>query len=571
MQNGGAVVNLTKRRIVIAGAVACGAKAAARARRCDPQAEIVLVERGELLSYAGCGFPYYVGGSVENFDNLRTTSFGLVRDADYFHDVKDIDVRLQTEILDVDRGGKTVFVRNLATGKQDQIPYDKLVLATGAVPVRPQIEGIELDNVFTLHCPSDAIRIRQAIEQGNVEHATIIGAGLIGLELTESLFNQAVDATVVDIADQVLPSMLDPEIAHLLKNELVRDGLEFLLAERVQRIVGDTTVRKVVTNSREIKTDMVVLAVGVRPNVDLAARANLQIGETGAISVNEFMETSDPNIYAGGDCVECRDLITGRRTYMPLGSIANRHGRVIGSNAAGGHETFPGIVGTMVFKSLNLNVAKTGLTDAQARSLGYETVSSITPCMDHVHFYPGNKRFILKLVANRSDKRLLGAQLIGPGDVSKRVDILATALRFGATLSDVANLDLAYSPPFSHALDGVVHAANNTRNRIEGAIPVLSPESLKERLAKSNGLVLLDVREPAEVEKAAIPDKRALHIPLSRLRARLSDLSKDIDTICVCQQGMRGYEAATILYGAGFTRVAYLDGGLRIWPCIADE
>ncbi len=561
----------SKKRIVIIGGVACGPKAAARARRRDPDADITIIERGSILSYAGCGLPYYVGGSVPKIDGLCSTMYGVVRDGSYFHNVKDLKVLSNTEAVSINREKKTVNLRNLKYDQSDELPYDKLILAVGSKPFVPSIEGIDLDNVFTLHYPADAKVIRERIDSGEVDHAVIIGAGLIGLEMSESLFNHAVDAVILEKEDHILPYCLDIEMAGLLKQAIERDGIEICVSQPAVRIEGKGKVNKVVTTDREIETDMVILAAGVKPNVELACSAGLAIGETGAISVNEYLQTSDPGIYAGGDCVECLDRVTGKKVYAPLGSTANRHGRIIGNNVTGGHENFPGIVKTTVLKALNVNIARTGLTEMEALDLGYEPVTSITPSMDHVHFYPNNKRFIIKMIARKDNKQLLGAQIIGPGDVAKRIDILATALRFGAALDDVANLDLGYSPPFSHAMDGVIHASNNARNRLQKETAALTPVEAQEKMKQENGLILLDVREPAEVEKTPIQDSRVKTIPLSSLRSDLGELDKDAEIICICQVGVRGYEAYTILEGHGFPRVSFLDGGLQMWPYVSSE
>lgn len=556
------------RQIIIVGGVACGPKAAARARRCDPSAEITIIERGEYLSYAGCGLPYFVGGTVKIMDGLRTVPFGLVRDEAFFENVKGIHARTRTLAESIDRDAKTLAVRNLNSGETETLAYDKLVLATGGSPTKPPIDGLDLDGVFTLHTPPDALQLKEWIESREPERAVIVGAGLIGLEVVESLFNQAVDVTVLEMAEQVLPSVLDRDMAFLLQKDLARDGVEIATSQRVLRLEGEGSVKKVITSEREIEADMVIVATGIRPNVELAKNAGLDIGETGAIAVNELMQTSDPDIFAGGDCVECHDIVSGQKLFAPLGSTANRHGRVIGDNVTAGRDVFPGIVGTMVFKSMNMNIAKTGLTETRARELGYDAVTSITPCQNRVHFFPGNQDFLLKLVAERESQRLLGGQLVGPGDVTKRVDILATALRFGATLPDVANLDLGYSPPFSMAMDGVIHAANTTRNQIDGAIRVVNPDALRERLAQEEPLVLLDVREAGEVAKMPVGDERITHIPLSELRSRTGELPKDTEIVCLCAKGTRAYEAGLTVLGAGFSNVAFLDGGIRIWSYV---
>ncbi len=560
----------SRKRIVIIGGVACGPKAAARARRRDPEAEIVLIEKGELLSYAGCGLPYYISGAVPELDGLLRTPYGVVRDEEFFRQVKDLDVRIRTEVVSIDRENKTVSLRQIGHDSTEQLSYDKLVLATGAKPVLPSIEGLGLDRVYCLHTPSDAKRIRESIDAGEVDHAVVIGAGLIGLEICESLFNHAVDVTVVEIKNQILPAMLDPEIAFLLEQEIQRGEIEFLTGQHVLRIEGEQHVSKVVTQEQEIETDMVIVAAGIQPNVELAQTAGLEIGETGAIFVNDYLQTSDPDIYAGGDCVECTDLVSGRKTYAPLGSTANRHGRIIGDNVTGGQDTFPGIVGTTILKVLNMNVGMTGLTEKQAMELGFEVLTSFIPSLDHAHFYPGGKDLLIKLVSESKGGRLLGAQIFGSGEVTKRIDVLATALRFQANVYDIANLDLGYSPPYSQAMEGVVHAANTIRNRLETRIPMSSPTQAHERIKENKGFVILDVREAQETEKKPIPNEHVVTIPLSELRARMHELPKDAEILCVCQVGTRGYEAGVTLKGEGFEKVAYLAGGFRVWPIVEE-
>ncbi|MEW6235058.1 MAG: FAD-dependent oxidoreductase [Candidatus Omnitrophota bacterium] len=559
------------RRIVIVGGVACGPKAAARARRRDPNAEIILLEKGRFLSYAACGLPYYIGGAVSGIDGLRSTPYGAVRDEVFFQKVKNIDARLGALALSIDRREKKVTARRLDSGTTEEIPYDKLVLATGAVPVIPLIEGINREGVYCLHHPDDALQIRQRIEAGGVERAVIIGAGLVGVELVESLFNHAVDAVVLEMADRVLPSFFDAEMAASIQDELTRDGIEILTSQTALRVEGKGRVEKVVTMDREIAADMVIVAAGVRPNVELARAAGLSLGVTGAIAVDERMRTSGEDIYAGGDCVECFHRVSGRQVYAPLGSTANRHGRVIGENIAGGDDAFPGVVGTVILKALNINAAKTGLTERQALDLGYDIITTITPCQDHVHFYPGNKAFLLKLIAERGTRRLLGAQIVGAGDAAKRIDILATALQFSATLEQAANLDLAYSPPFSHAMDGTIQAANHTRNRLDGLAQGLTPIEARRLLAEAEGLILLDVREAEEIDKQPVGDGRVKPIPQGQLRERSPELNKEATILCLCQQGLRSYEAAVWLKAAGFDKAFYLDGGLRLWPYVSRD
>jgi len=554
-------------KIVIIGGVACGPKTAARARRRDASAEITFIERGPYLSYAGCGLPYYIGGSIPELDGLRSTQYGVVRDEEFFGSVKGINARTRTLVESIDRQNKTVKTRDLETDKTEDISYDKLVLATGATPIKPPIEGLELDRVFMVHVPPDAQRLRELIEEGEIDKAVFIGGGRIALEVTESFFAQAVDSVIVEMEGSILPTALDPEVAASVASVLRKQGVEILLSEKVVRIEADDEGQacKVVTEAREIETDAVIVATGVRPNVDLAAAAGLEIGETGAIAVNERLQTSDPDIYAGGDCVECTSLVTGKKMYAPLGSTANRHGRVIGDNVTGGNAAFPGIVGTAVMKTMGVNVSNTGITERQARALGYDVVTCIVPWMDRAHYYPGGKALMVKMVADSKSDRLLGGQVVGPGDVTKRIDVLATALTSGATIEDVANLDLGYAPPYSTAIDSVAHAANVLKNKRDGLAKSITPMELRERMERDEDFVILDVREMNEVEKSKLEDKRVCAIPLSRLRSSSEEILKDREVVCFCQLGMRSYEACRTLEGLGFEDVKFLEGGLRFW------
>ncbi|UCD59079.1 MAG: FAD-dependent oxidoreductase [Candidatus Hydrogenedentota bacterium] len=562
-----------RRRIVIIGGVACGPKVAARARRRDLDAEITIIEKGSLLSYAGCGLPYYIGGSIPELDGLRKTQYGTVRDEEFFRNFKGVDARTHMVAESIDREPKKVRVRNLETGATEDFPYDKLVLATGASPVRPSIEGLELNRVFFVHVPDDAKRLRELVEGGEVDKAVFIGGGRIAVEVAESLFAHAVDAAIVEMEDSILPTLLDPEIAASVASALREQGIEIFLSEKVVRIEGNAEGQacRVVTETRGIPADMVIVATGVRPNVDLAAAAGLAIGETGAIAVNEYLQTSDPDIYAGGDCVECTSLVTGRKVYAPLGSTANRHGRVIGDNVTGGEATFPGIVGTSVMRTMGINVSGTGVTERQAKALGYAVITCIVPSMDRAHYYPGAKLVLVKMVADAKDGRLLGAQVVGPGDVTKRVDVLATALTSGATIDDVANLDLGYAPPYSTALDSVAHAANVLKNKRDGMARSVTPAELQQRISQGEEFVLLDVREMSEVEKSKMEDGRVCAIPMSQLRASGKEIPRGKELICLCHIGMRSYEACRALEGMGFADAKFLEGGLKFWFEVADS
>jgi len=554
-------------RLVIIGGVACGPKAAARARRRNPNVEIVIIERGGHVSYAGCGLPYYVGGTIGELEHLWGTQFGLARDVSYFDLVKGIDVRLHTEAIGIDRENKRVQLRNVETDERSELEYGQLVLATGGTPLRPPIEGLDLERVFSLHVPEDAARMRELIEADEVEQAVIVGGGSIGLEAAESLFAHAVDINVVEQKAHLLPALLDADMAALVADELRKNEVEIFTSENVVRIEGDAngTVQKVVTDKREIETDMVLVAAGVRPNVDLARQAGLQIGETGGIAVDENLRTSDRVFFAGGDCVECHDRITGEKICVPLGSTANKHGRVIGDNLAGGEERFPGIIGTAILKSLGLNIARTGLTFTKAKELGFDAIATQTPSLDRAHYYPGGKFIFVSLVADRNTQKLLGAQIVGAGVVSKRIDVVATALTFGATLKDISDLDLSYAPPFSTAVDSVAHAANHTRNQIDGVAKAIDSEELERMLASGAEFIVLDVRQPNEVALNKIDDPHVQCVPLTELRKHKFDISPDMEIVVLCQSGMRGYEGYRTLESMGFSRAKFLQGGIKAW------
>jgi len=556
-----------KRRILVIGGVACGPKAAARARRLDPEAEITIVEQGSSISYAGCGTPYYIEGLIPELSELWETPVGVPRDASFFRKVKDITVLTRTQARRINRDEKTVEVINLDTGEQRVLPYDKLVLATGGHPFIPPFEGTDLGYVFSLRSPQDASAIRDAVASGRIKKAVIVGGGLIGLEMSEALTLCGVQVTVVEMLPHVLPGLLDLEPAVFLTRHLKAKGVQVYTGEKVVRLEGEMgRVRKVFTEKRELETDMALIAVGVRPTVQLAKDAGLELGPRGGIAVNEYLQTSDPDIYAGGDCVECVHMVSGRKVYIPLGSTANKHGRIIGTNIVGGKETFPGILGTAVVKVFDYNVGRTGLTEHEARELGYDVVVSLAPAPDRAHYYPTSQPIFIKLIADAQTRKVLGAQVVGPGEAAKRVDVVATAITFGATVDDLAYIDLGYAPPYSSAMDNVHHAANIIRNKLDGIAKSISPIEVKAKMDRGEDFIFLDVRIPSEYEEMRIEDKRVRLIPLGMLRSRLNELPKDKEIIAFCKISLRGYEAQRILEGAGFTNVKFMDGGILAWP-----
>lgn len=553
-------------KIVVIGAVAAGLKAAAKARRNDPHAEITVVDKGTVISYGACGLPYFVSGDVDSLDQLRKTPAGALRDQQFFKNVKDIDVLTGTAATAIDRAAKKIRVRNLATGAEKDLPYDKLVLATGATPIKPTLPGIELAGIHQLWHPDDARAIRRALESGKVENAVIIGAGLVGLEMAEAFKLWEANVTIVEMKDQIFPAFLDSEVAGSVAKYARENGIQILTGETVQSFAGGSAVREVITDKRSIPADLVVLAIGVRPNVELARTAGLAIGPTGAVAVNEYLQTSDPDIYAGGDCVENTHMISGRKLFTPMGSTANKHGRIIGENLCGGKAKFRGVLGSVVVKLLEFNVGKTGLTEKEAAALGYEYVTAMVGGHDRPHYMPEAKLITVKLVADAKTRKLLGAQAFGEGEVAKRIDVVAATLTLGGTVDDLFDMDLGYAPPYSPPIDNVAVAANAVMNKLDGKLRGISPAEALGKLADGH-TVFLDVRSPEEWQKVRLAGGDLVkNIPLGQLRNRLGELGKEDEIVAFCKISLRGYEAALILDGEEFKNVRVLEGGLNAWP-----
>jgi NADPH-dependent 2,4-dienoyl-CoA reductase/sulfur reductase-like enzyme/rhodanese-related sulfurtransferase len=547
--------------IVIVGGGAAGLKAAARARRRDAEANITVVEAGKYVSMARCGLPYFVGGLIHEIDNLRETTYGVVRDEEYFRKLMDVEVLTLTRAIEIDRNRKIVKVSR--NGSEDELNYDYLVLSTGARPVRPPIDGLDGEGVFNLFDPEDAERIVDFWMENEPQKAVVIGAGLIGLESSEALVNLDIDVTVVELMDQIVPGLLDQEMARYVQEHLVEKGVKILTSTKVEKVIGDSE-KRVMAGGKEIPADIILVAAGVKPNVELARKAGLKIGDTGAISVNDRLQTSDPHIFAGGDCVENIHLLTGKKVYVPLGSTANKHGRVIGTNVTGGDDRFPGILGTTIFKIFDYTVGRTGLTEKQALDAGINAVSVLVPGPDRAHYYPGVSYIRFKLVVDAETRKIIGAQCAGSGAVDKRIDVIVTAVSAGMTIDTLSNLDLAYAPPYSTALDVVITAANTTRNKLEGLYESIKPDDLRRKIDAGEEVVLLDVRSEEEVRqrKLEIGTVKVVNIPILELRDRVNELPKDEMIVTVCQVGLRSYVAARILRGIGFKNVRALEGGV---------
>jgi NADPH-dependent 2,4-dienoyl-CoA reductase/sulfur reductase-like enzyme/rhodanese-related sulfurtransferase len=556
-------------RILVIGGSAAGPKTAAKARRSDEFAQITLIQREPELSMASCGFPYYVGGTFDDRNLLICTPAGVVRDPSFYSKAKRIDARVETEALSIDRSAKTVTVRHLPTGEVQTLPYDRLVIATGATPLRPEAPGGDLEGVQSLHSMADADRLRTVRDEKTVSHAVVVGGGLIGFEVCEALRLADIHTTVIEKTERILP-FLDVDLAKLVENHVRAGGPDIIVGNGVAEFLGENgkLVGVKLENGTELPCQLAVVAVGVRPNIELARLAGLETGSRGGIRVNEQMQTSDPDVYAVGDCIECTSLITGKPVTAPYGDLANLQGRVAGQNLIEpGSASFPGITHTGICRIFDYTVGFTGLSEQHARDVGIEDIETATISGLDIPVFMSGKLLISKIVGQRSTGRILGFQCIGPGDVSKRVAIMAMAIRGRLTVADMVNADLPYAPPYSLALDHTIVAAHVLENKLKGRMRGLSAREVKARVDRKADCFILDTRSPQEFEDMRLGIGETL-IPLGALRGRLNELpeDKDKEVILYCKISLRGYEAAAILQAHGWRNVKVMEGGLMAWP-----
>ena len=556
---------MSELKIVVIGGVACGPKAAAKAKRCNPDAQVTLIEKGEWISYGGCGLPYYLGATVKDLNDLMTTSWEAVRTPEFMKATKDIDTLLGWEATKINRAEKTVEVKEVKTGEVKVLPYDKLVIATGADNFKPPMEGINATGVFGMKTPKDAVDMQNYIKEQGVSDVVVIGAGLIGMECAEAFINWGLNTTVIEMQGSIFPQVLDAEMGAVFQNYLEGEDLNFMLNTAVEKILVDENdkVVGVQTNKGVVDAQMVLVAVGVRPCVQLAVDAGLEVDR--GIVINDHCQTSDPDIYAGGDCVVTTNLISGQRVYSPMGSTANRQGRVIGINITGGDATHEGVLQTAVCKMFDWSLGACGLSERVAKQLGYDTVTAIVPGPDITHFMPGKKLIMTRLVADRATGRILGVQIVGPGKVDKRIDTMAAAMTFGVTAKQLANIDLSYAPPLSSAMENLTNAANVLQNTIDGKAKSMRFEEFESKL-DSDDVVFVDLRTAHERSQKMIPAKNQLHIPIEELRERAHEVPKDKEVIVFCILSTRGFEGQLILNQAGYEDVKFVQGGIQFWP-----
>ena len=559
-------------KILVIGGVALGPKAAARCRRLMPDASITMIDENEFISYGGCGIPYFVSGEVQNVDALRQTNADEIRDPAFFKSSKNIDVLINTRALSIDRSKKCVLVENLKTGKKEELAYDKLVIATGASPRMPAVPGADLEGVHSLTRLEAASAIRHACETGKVNGAVIVGGGFIGLEAAVALADMwGVKVSIVEMLDQLLPGVLSPEMALIARNDCVQAGTEVYTSEKVIRIEGrDGKVCKVVTDKREIDAQLVIFAAGFIPNGRLGSDAGLEMAPFGAIVADEHMRTSDPDIYTGGDCAAIRNIITGKPGYLPLGSLANRQGRVIGTNLAGGNAKFPGYVGTWAVKLFKRSFCGVGLTAPKARDAGFDAIGVSIEQLDRAHFYPEKKLMGMEIVVDKTTRRVLGMQgTCEDGDAVKaRIDAVAGVLEYveNPVIEDISNLEVAYAPPFASAMDVVNAVGNVAENVIEGRmVPITAPEFMKLwKNRGENNYFFIDAR-PLKASKKIedeYPDWHA--IPLDEVKARLGEIPHDRPIALICNTGHRAAAAQLLLANNGYKNTVNSMGGMQM-------
>lgn len=542
------------RRVVIVGGVAGGASCAARLRRLDENAEIFVFERGNFVSFANCGLPYFIGGVITPRERL------LVATPDRFRDYFNVEIRVSHEVTHIDRENRTVEVRNCQTGAQFARPYDALVLSPGARPIVPEVPGVDLPGVFTLRLLEDAEQIDRWLEDRQVRRAVVVGAGYIGLEMVENLVRRNISVTLVEAAQQVLP-LFDPEMVVPVYDKLAANDVELILGSPLQSIEATGSRLTVAAGNKRIDCGTVILTVGVRPDVKLAQQAGLEIGKLGGIRVDDQMRTNDEHIWAVGDAVEVKDLVTGQETWVPLAGPASRQGRVAADVICGRPSRFPGALGTAIVSVFEVDLAKTGLSEKAAQRLGIRYQKSYTQSAHHATYYPGAKPITLKLLFDPETGRVLGAQAVGSDGVDKRIDVIAMAMAKNGTVFDLEQAELAYAPQFGSARDVINLAGFVAGNILRGDVAVAHWEEL-ERIPPEQAPVILDVRSPGE--HAAGTPPRAINIPLGEIRTRLHELPRDKEIWVHCGVGQRAYYAARILAQHGF-RVKNLSGGFAMY------
>jgi len=539
-------------RIVVIGAVAAGTSAAAKARRNNDNAEIVIYERDIDISYSGCGLPYYIGKEIEDIDELTP------RDPTFFKKKYNIDVFTGYEVLNINSDSKEVEVKNLNTNEVFKDSYDKLIIATGATPFIPQIEGIVNRNVFFLRNVQSARNIKKFIETERPKNAVIAGTGFIGFEMLENLMNDDINVTIVEMQNKITPN-LDEDMATFLENTLKKKNINIIKNTTITKIDDESVT---LNDNTVIKSDMVIMATGVRPNTELAREAGIEIGITKAIKVNNKMETSIPDIYACGDCVETFSTITGKPVYRPLGSTANKTGRIAGDNASGGKIEYRGNLSTGIFKLFDMTIANTGLSEKEALEEGYDIQICHNIKPDKPSYFHG-KEMVIKAIADKKTEKILGVQIVGYEGVDKRIDVFVTLITYGAKVDELFHLDLAYAPPFSTTKDPVHYTGMILDNALNNNRPIITSNELKELVKKGEKVQIIDARVSKQYDEAHVDN--AVNIPHKNVRSEIENLDKDAVVVTYCNKGVTGNAAQNIFINHGYKKVYNLSGGHKFY------
>ena len=533
--------------ILVIGGVAAGTKTAAKLKRENRDYNVTIITNGKDISYAGCGLPYYVGGVIENKESL------IVNTPENFEKLTQVKVITNTQALKINRDEKTVSTKNIITNEEKEFSYDKLVIATGASPIKPKLDGIDLEGIYYVRTPEDAINLRSVIEKEDIKRAVVVGGGFIGLEIAENLFENNIKTTVID-ANENIPPGFDKEVSSYIQEKLIDEGIMVLTDEKVTSIIGEKRVSKVKTDKRAIKADLVVMSVGIRPNSKIAKDCGLSLEKNKTISVNYDMQTDDEDIFAVGDCACVKNIITKENTWSPMGSSANKEGRCVARTIAGKESRFKGVLGTSIVKILDISAARTGLTEKDAINLGHNVESVIVPLDDKAHYYPDAGLLFIKLIADKNTEQILGAQVFGKGSVDKQIDTIATAIHFKAKVSDLQDLDLAYAPPFSTAISPVGHVANVLLNKIYEDVNIIKFEDFIEN---QDSYKVVDVNKSHTLEDA-------MYVDLTKIDEKIDGLEYDDKILLVCQRGKRAYLTYNIMKYYGYKNLSILEGGLSL-------
>lgn len=533
-------------KVLIVGGVAAGTKTAAKLKREDRNAEVVVITKDKDISYAGCGLPYYVGGLIESRDEL------IVNTPQKYAGLTGVEVKTGKEAVGLNADRKEITVRDTETGTEEICSYDKLVLAVGASPAVLPVPGTDKQGVFKMRTPDDAIQIRSYAEEHQVKKAVVIGAGFIGLEAAENLKAKGIQVTVIDFASQILPNILDEEMAAYAKKHLLKEGIRVITGTKTEEILGDSEVTGVKTSAGVLGCELLIMAAGIRPNTDFLTDSGIEMFR-GTIMVDHTMKTSLEDVYAAGDCVMVTNRITGKPQWSPMGSSANMQGRTLAQILSGKEKTYPGVLGTGVVKLPGLNIGRTGLTEEQAKEAGYDVITVLAPTDDKAHYYPDSSFFITKMIADKTTHKLLGVQVFGPGAVDKMVDIAVMGINMGAVLEDFENADFAYAPPFSTAIHPFVQVVYILLNKINGTMESMTPAEYAAGKAKDYKIVDAG---PAPAIRGAV------YVDLAKVNGEVEGLDKEEKLLLVCAKGKRAYFLQNRLRHYGYKNTKVLEGSL---------